>query len=96
MKTRRSKDAFDLEFRGERLVVISLPADVGDRLDALTAAERAVVLDACGGLSNAAIARKRKRSARTVANQLASAYRKLGVASRTELVAVIAGSGSTK
>ncbi|WP_394837344.1 helix-turn-helix transcriptional regulator [Pendulispora rubella] len=59
-----------------------------DRLpQGLSASERAVVLGALAGKSNAEIARTRKSAARTVANQMASAFRKLGVSSRGELVA---------
>lgn len=51
----------------------------------LSKAEHEVVARAAAGLSNAQIAASRGVSARTVANQLASAFRKLGVASRFEL-----------
>ncbi|HEX6273898.1 MAG TPA: helix-turn-helix transcriptional regulator [Polyangiaceae bacterium] len=54
----------------------------------LTSAERAVVELALSGLSNAAIAEKRCCAERTVGNQLASAYAKLGIASRRELRAI--------
>lgn len=53
----------------------------------LTPAEREVVLLLSAGLSNAAIARRRARSQRTVANQVASIFAKLGVSSRSELLA---------
>jgi DNA-binding CsgD family transcriptional regulator len=52
---------------------------------ALTSAEKAVIELALTGMSNAAIAEKRRCTARTVANQLTSAYQKLGIASRREL-----------
>jgi DNA-binding NarL/FixJ family response regulator len=39
------------------------------------------------GLSNAEIARSRGRSPRTVANQVAKIFEKLGVSSRSELYA---------
>jgi DNA-binding NarL/FixJ family response regulator len=55
--------------------------------DELTPAERQVALAALAGLSNAAIARLRGSSPRTVANQLAKLFRKLGVSSRAELAA---------
>ncbi len=55
----------------------------------LTATELKVARAAMAGASNAEIARQRGCSARTVANQLASAYRKLGVTSRLELVVVL-------
>ncbi len=52
----------------------------------LTAAERDVLARIASGASNAAIARARKASVRTVANQVASLLRKLGAASRYELI----------
>jgi DNA-binding CsgD family transcriptional regulator len=55
----------------------------------LTASERAVVVLALSGCSNAAIARRRGSTARTVANQLASVYRKLGISGRRELAAAV-------
>jgi DNA-binding CsgD family transcriptional regulator len=51
----------------------------------LSEAEREVVLAILDGRSNADIALARGRSVRTVANQAASAFRKLGVRSRSEL-----------
>jgi DNA-binding CsgD family transcriptional regulator len=57
------------------------------RKDALTAAENEVLACAAAGLSNAEIARRRGKSLRTIANQLASAYRKLGVSGRQEVLA---------
>lgn len=53
----------------------------------LTRAEREVVQLALAGLSNEAIALRRGSALRTVANQLASAYARLGVGSRAELAA---------
>jgi DNA-binding CsgD family transcriptional regulator len=54
--------------------------------DGLTVAERAVVDAVASGATNAEIARLRGTSARTIANQLASVFRKLGVGTRHELV----------
>lgn len=87
----RDADVFDLLLSGDDLVVISLPSDAGSGLQALTRAERDVVCDVLAGHSTAAIAHTRGRSPRTVANQLASVYRKLGVGSRAELAARLAG-----
>jgi DNA-binding NarL/FixJ family response regulator len=53
----------------------------------LTEAERQVVTGVLNGRTNAAIASARRTSCRTVANQLAAIYRKLGVSSRWELAA---------
>ena len=55
----------------------------------LTAAEEEVVALVLEGLSNAGIARRRRTRQRTVANQLASIFRKLGVSSRSELAAAV-------
>jgi DNA-binding CsgD family transcriptional regulator len=52
--------------------------------------ESEVLLQLLEGLSNEEIATERGVSARTVANQVASVFRKLGVSSRGELV----GSGA--
>lgn len=81
-------DAFALKVGRDKLVVMSLPTEgSGSAIGKLTAAEREVVQLAIKGLTNAEIAHRRGASARTVANQLASVYRKLGVASRADLAA---------
>lgn len=69
------------------LLVLSYPLPRPLALHRLTACEAAVVLLAQAGISNKEIARVRAASVRTVANQLASAYRKLGGASRACLKA---------
>lgn len=51
----------------------------------LTAAEAEVVRQALDGRSNAEIARERKTSSNTVANQLRSVYAKLQLSGRNEL-----------
>lgn len=77
---------------GEQFAVVSvslappLPAS-------LTPAEREVVSLLLTGASNAAIAKARRVSVRTIANQVASVLKKLKVDSRTELIARF---GSTK
>lgn len=55
--------------------------------DALTDAELVVLRGIFAGKSNAAIALERGTSPRTIANQVASIFRKHGVRSRSELVA---------
>ncbi len=82
---------FDLCFGEERLVVLSLPSVPPLPVESLTAAESEVVSDVLRGLTNAEIARRRRRSPRTIANQLASIYRKLGVSSRFDLAALLGG-----
>jgi DNA-binding CsgD family transcriptional regulator len=59
----------------------------GQASDTLTPAEREVALAILDGLSNDEIARLRGSSPRTVANQVATIFRKLGVRSRAELAA---------
>lgn len=75
---------------GRDLLVVSVPADApaGEAAAPLTASEREVLRQAARGLSNSAIARLRGRSERTIANQLASAYAKLGIEGRRGLRAV--------
>jgi DNA-binding CsgD family transcriptional regulator len=55
----------------------------------LTRAEREVAQLAARGVSNSDIASRRRTSERTVANQLASAYAKMGINGRRELRAAI-------
>ncbi len=71
---------------GERFVVASFPVDAPA---GLSPAEREVAGLAARGLSNRRIAAQRRTAERTVANQLSSIYRKLGVASRRELTAAL-------
>jgi DNA-binding CsgD family transcriptional regulator len=77
----------------DRLILVSVPVPSARDVPGaalLTPAEKAVVELAASGLSNAAIARRRRSKPRTIANQLAAAYRKLGVGSRRELRAKFA------
>ena len=78
---------------GEQLVVLSHPiADpASPEFDRLSQAEREVVRLVLDGLSQAQIATLRGTSPRTVAKQLESAYRRLGIGSRAELVVLLAG-----
>lgn len=75
---------------GEGLVIVSAPTPgISDpRLAGLSTTERAVAELAVRGLSNAAIAEARRTSTRTVANQLAAVYKKVGALSRRELRAL--------
>jgi DNA-binding CsgD family transcriptional regulator len=75
------------------VVIFSYPLAPID-LALLSEAERDVVARALLGASNAQIGRARKTAARTVANLLARAYRKLGVSSRRELAAKLSMQGS--
>jgi DNA-binding CsgD family transcriptional regulator len=68
---------------------VSVPtaAQRAARAPELTPAERDVIAHALAGFTNLHIARLRGSALRTVANQLASAYRKLGLSGRRELAA---------
>jgi DNA-binding CsgD family transcriptional regulator len=82
MTIRSAKFAVD----SEQYVVISYPSVP---LSAeLSPAERAVVELLLSGASYQRIADVRRRSVRTVAKQIASAFKKLGVSSRAELAAL--------
>lgn len=64
----------------------------GERFGAmreLTPPERAIALLVCEGCSNAEIARRLSKSVLTVKTQLNSVFRKLGVESRTRLMAML-------
>ncbi len=75
--------AYELE-PGKILFVHPIPRPT---VQGLTRAEAEVLDLLLDGYDNASIARARKTAARTAANQVASIFRKLGVTSRTELVA---------
>ncbi|MDX2090347.1 MAG: helix-turn-helix transcriptional regulator [Kofleriaceae bacterium] len=67
--------------------VLAIPETGMADITMLTAAEREVVAMIREGASNREIARSRGTSTRTVANQVASVLRKLGVFSRADIVA---------
>jgi DNA-binding NarL/FixJ family response regulator len=69
----------------EPIVVVTFSLS---RCSELTPAELEVARCAVAGMSNRAIARWRQSSIRTVANHIASVFRKLGVGSRAELATV--------
>lgn len=77
----------EVTLAGERLLVGAYPLVDADCLAALSDCERDVVAHLAAGATNAGIASIRGSSERTIANQLQSAFRKLGVRSRAELVA---------
>jgi DNA-binding CsgD family transcriptional regulator len=76
---------FRMKYAGEELAVISIPVEASELPAELTAAERDVCVLVLAGLSTASIAAHRGASTSTIANQLASIFRKLGVSSRGEL-----------
>lgn len=68
------------------LEVVSVPRPTLKLAEALSGAEREVTVRVVEGLDHEAIARMRGTSKRTIANQIAAAYRKLGISGRAELV----------
>lgn len=80
---------------GKDLLLLSVPSPKPERVarkrGALSAAERKVAELAVQGLANDAIASARGSARRTVANQLASIYAKLGISGRRELRARLHG-----
>jgi DNA-binding NarL/FixJ family response regulator len=76
---------------GEDFLVVSIELAEPPALAALTPAQQAVIREVLRGASNQDIARTRGVSVRTVANQLAAVYRKLGVRSRAELARLVSG-----
>lgn len=83
----RTLRIIELVWPGNRLKVVSTLGK--RRVTYLTQSELDVAWSAVSGMSNSDIALARESSPRTIANQLASAFRKLGVTSRTELAAVL-------
>jgi len=77
--------AYELE-PGKVLFVHPLPKKT---VKGLTSAEKEVLALLLDGYDNASIATARGTSSRTTANQVASIFKKLGVASRAELVSRI-------
>ena len=71
------------------IAVFSFPLPLPPLPASLSNAERAVVIGVLGGMSNAQIARRRSRAVRTIANQVSSILRKLGVGSRGELASLL-------
>ncbi|MFT3913713.1 MAG: helix-turn-helix transcriptional regulator [Anaeromyxobacteraceae bacterium] len=78
----------------EDVALLEWPTAAPATPDGLTEAEREVLGLVREGLSNADIARRRGRSVRTVANQIASIFAKCGVRSRAELFALSGGGGA--
>jgi DNA-binding NarL/FixJ family response regulator len=74
---------------GEDYLVLSHPLARPPIFAELTRAELDVVEGVLAGYTMPVLARRRDVSQRTIANQLARAYRKLGVSSRQELAAIV-------
>lgn len=85
-----------MELSGDELLVLIFPVPERQALQALTDAEREVVRRVLEGATTSAIAAARRTSPRTVANQLQSIFRKLGIASRAELARCCAGTPASE
>lgn len=85
-KTPRNLRARRFTFQSGEYLVLSF--ELGDETlpSTLTPAERDVAASVLAGASNAEIAQQRGTTTRTIANQLASVFQKLGVESRAELI----------
>jgi DNA-binding NarL/FixJ family response regulator len=79
----------DIPVGGEVLLALGYEESTAATLDALTSAERGVARALMDGLSHREIALERGVSARTIASQAASIYRKLAVSGRRELTAKV-------
>jgi DNA-binding CsgD family transcriptional regulator len=74
---------------GEELAVLSHRLEASTPLAGLSEAEREVAAEVAEGLSNEQIARRRGTTSRTIAKQVASIFRKLGIGSRRQLFATM-------
>lgn len=79
-----------ITINGLEMYVLSVPLEP-QLPDTLSSSEREVILLALRGASNAEIAEERGTALQTVANQMRSAFQKLGVNSRGELAARLYG-----
>lgn len=70
---------------GQGLLLVAVPKRLSSSLETLTDSELGVARLAAAGVSNRAAAALRGSATRTIANQLASVYRKLGISGRREL-----------
>jgi DNA-binding CsgD family transcriptional regulator len=90
---RESSAVFVHDDRTYRAVWAKRPEDRLARI--LTSAEHAVVRGVIEGHPHDAIARRRGTSARTVANQLATAFRRLGISGRGSLMQYVLAAGDS-
>lgn len=82
----RDLEAYRFEVEEDDYVVFVFPTRGLELPSGLTAAEQEVARAVLEGRSNAQIAKERGTSPRTIANQLHSISKKLGVSGRSELV----------
>ncbi len=79
--------AWEVRADGDAFAILSIPLGTVDDDAVLTPSELDIVYRILRGESNKSIAESRGTAVRTVANQVASVFQKLGLASRAELVA---------
>jgi DNA-binding NarL/FixJ family response regulator len=77
------------ELGEDRYALLEWPAADRRLPESLTPCEREIAALVLAGLENAEIARRRRRSVRTVAHQVESIFRRLRVGSRLELFALL-------
>jgi len=82
----------EMDLHGKRWLVGAHPLLSDGDLSTLSPAEREVATALVAGSTSAEVAKRRGTSARTVANQIASIFMKLGVNSRVELAARLSSS----
>ncbi|HVU02576.1 MAG TPA: LuxR C-terminal-related transcriptional regulator [Polyangiaceae bacterium] len=82
----RGLEAYTGTMGDEEIIVVGFDLPKISVPPGLSAAEEEIVRAIASGLQNAEIARQRGTSVRTVANQIASIFSKVGVGSRAELV----------
>jgi DNA-binding NarL/FixJ family response regulator len=87
----RRARSFRFRAGDDEYVILSAPLAHVPQFDALTAAEHVVLAAILDGQSNRAIARARGVALSTVINQVGAIYRKLGVQSRAEAMALCHG-----
>jgi DNA-binding NarL/FixJ family response regulator len=90
----RGLAASTVDLGGEQYLVLSFPMPAWSLPAGLSVAEREVALAVLRGETNDTIARERNTSIRTVANQIAAVFAKLGVNSRIELALAVGTSNS--
>jgi DNA-binding CsgD family transcriptional regulator len=83
-------EVWTLEAGPDQFALLQWPCETTLPAERLSGAERQVLALLLDGCSNAEVAAIRNRSTRTIGNQVASMFRKLGVGSRSELFAALA------
>ena len=87
-------ERLDVELDGQSYIVLSYPSPPQAALHGLSDLESSIARAVATGQTNREIATGRSRSVFTIQNQLARIYKKLGVASRSELAALLAQRGA--